>query len=94
MTNTKFIDAPLFDKKSSWVVIQLCFQAYVSRLLYAYGNLMFGISSTDLVYGAAQFTWDLYDLHCKECLNVAISEFLNQSHGMRGGHVYYEFFLY
>lgn len=65
MTNTKFIDVPLFDKKVHELLYKLCFQAF-SRLLYAYGNFMFGVSSTDLVYGAAQYTWDLYDLHCKE----------------------------
>ncbi|ONH89779.1 hypothetical protein PRUPE_8G015900 [Prunus persica] len=48
-----------------------------------------GLSISDTIYVVAQCTGDLSSIHCKTCLDVAVTELLNKIRGRIGGGAYY-----
>lgn len=55
--------------------------------LYAQGTLE--VNDEIRLYGKVQCTGDLSEVDCKNCLDIAISELLDQSYRMSGGRSIY-----
>ncbi|ONI06103.1 hypothetical protein PRUPE_5G040500 [Prunus persica] len=90
LVHTGLVKAPLFfDQNVNKLLKQVCSKAYVNLPLYAHGNLSLSIYNKYSIYDAAKCTRDLSSQNCMKCLDVAIEKRLSQSHGRRGGQVYY-----
>lgn len=88
MTNRAYVDSLLFNHKVYDLLRELGYKAIDDPLLYAHVNLQLGLLSGS-IYGVAQCTQDLLVVNCRKCFQVAMSELLLQSWGMRGECAYY-----
>lgn len=88
VTNGTYVDPLLFNHKVYELLHELGYKAVDDPLLYAHGNLQFGLLSGS-IYGVAQCTQDLPIVNCRKCFQVAMSELLVQSWGMRVECAYY-----
>lgn len=83
--NSKLVNAPLlFSQHVHQLLIELRLEAPKVKHFFAHGNFHLPCTRNLVIYGAAQCTKDLSSIECKKCLDVAITDFPNNSFIMSG----------
>lgn len=86
LLNVQNVSHPLaFNNMTKNLLSLLAHKASIGPKFYASGELKIG--ELDKVYGLTQCSRDLSSVHCKKCLEGAISELPNCCSGKKGGRV-------